>query len=906
MLNSERNPQMNDTDNNSENEHGFTLVPTDSLERGFMTHWFNVLEESLQYIIGTAIEYESYNIDLQDNITITFTAYERVPDDLSWEIDDTVVVVTRPDAHRTEEVVIGVLARVTSNTIAVYSGERLSSTQLQSLEYGRYIKIDATGTISAIRRQQYAIEAFLGMRQMANDHLSDIIVDPTHLPATTALPSHILDFYQDWLAADKKNAVRAGLMCNEVFLMQGPPGTGKTTVIAEIALQILTDNPNARILITSQSNIAVDHALAQISSASGTENWPTMLRLGRAGEIGEPWTPENATASFKKALSDKLATVVRELPSVQFPEVVEQKNRLQQQAQTIAMSSHLVDEVSLAVEELDKQKARLTNLYNRYDTADELTAYAYSDFCSALNSIVELVNLNRTDYATETEALCAVQKYLEARKLAKVINGVLTLRQSQRFAARVSAFISTILSVFKRNKSETTYLVIDIEAIEIGVLSEWVTATERLESIHADYIRLRQDLSEQIASAEGTKSGQQRRLASLIERLMNVLSIRHRTWDFESADANVWLSFAIDKLLALSTSLHNESIAYQQKIIAFTVNDWANCVYSLDFTQAIIDRAKVIGCTCLYAGAHEMDRYRKFDWVIVDEAGRATVPEVLVPLVKASKLMLVGDERQLPPTITNTMQEISRRLDTTASYDLSTTIFAAMMKRTEFFGGTHYTRLRTQFRMRPEIGRLVSRVFYRGFLINGLTDALPDYNLVPKPVTWLSTSNTASSIRSETSLGTSFYNAYEVELIAELLEQLERECQILDLRPSVGVISGYRAQLVQLRQRIAPRDSRRWRHIRIEIATVDAFQGRECNIIIYSTVRSNRPNRIGFLRDYRRLNVALSRAQHLLIMVGDHQMMYDAFVGTDANPFVFVIDYMRSHPEDCTILSVQR
>ena len=88
----------------------------------------------------------------------------------------------------------------------------------------------------------------------------------------------------------------------------------------------------------------------------------------------------------------------------------------------------------------------------------------------------------------------------------------------------------------------------------------------------------------------------------------------------------------------------------------------------------------------------------------------------------------------------------------------------------------------------------------------------------------------------------------------------------------------------------------------IDIATVDSFQGRECDVVIYSTVRSNAARKIGFLRDYRRLNVALSRARDLLIIVGDDFMMENAVLGTASNPFSGVLNHIRTNPDECRIV----
>ena len=135
-----------------------------------------------------------------------------------------------------------------------------------------------------------------------------------------------------------------------------------------------------------------------------------------------------------------------------------------------------------------------------------------------------------------------------------------------------------------------------------------------------------------------------------------------------------------------------------------------------------------------------------------------------------------------------------------------------------------------------------------------------------------------------------------------MLAKMEEKSRERRRRPSVAVISGYSAQVELLTTRIDTEDQERWRNIQIEIATVDSFQGRECDVVIYSTVRSNSEQRIGFLKDRRRINVALSRARDLLVIVGDGYMMESATIGAELNPFASVLNHIRSHPEECRII----
>jgi superfamily I DNA and/or RNA helicase len=154
----------------------------------------------------------------------------------------------------------------------------------------------------------------------------------------------------------------------------------------------------------------------------------------------------------------------------------------------------------------------------------------------------------------------------------------------------------------------------------------------------------------------------------------------------------------------------------------------------------------------------------------------------------------------------------------------------------------------------------------------------------------------------ETRRGQSFANWSEANLILRKLQELEEICRQHQWQPTVGVISGYFAQVEQLRREIDPDNASRWRQLQLEIATVDSFQGRECDVVIYSTVRSNQARQIGFLKDYRRINVALSRARDSLVIVGDDFMMRNATIGSDDNPFATVLEHLRSHPDECSIV----
>ena len=583
-----------------------------------------------------------------------------------------------------------------------------------------------------------------------------------------------LDYYQDFLSDDKKEAVSKAVSSNELFLIQGPPGTGKTAVIAEIVLQILRRNPDARILLTSQSNIAVDHALAQIATAAG-ETSPYMIRLGRSEKISdERWTIQGRASALRQEVREKCDAVLSELGKAE---------RLARAEAGVAYDDHSAKEgVTLWIERAKALVAELKEQERQLETA-----------------------------------------------------------QRGRLASIMQAFVSDRLNETRKRLQDQFDALIGLMSLSIEYTG--TNANEVLAQI------IRADASQ--TESEVDLTGQ----AAELNRVQELRRI---------------------------------------------VGEWNRVAWQTpDMQHLIVEQSNVVAATCLYSGGNRMPEVT-FDWAIVDEAGRATVPEVLIPIAKAERVILVGDERQLPPMVDD---EISgdEPVRSSDDYPLDTSLFQTLVEQAEQEGHWHLAALRRQYRMHPGIGDLISQVFYDSNLQQGReADDFPTYDWLRRPVCWLSTSALAD--KAESRRGQSFANFAEIDLIYQWLQDFEMECRQRNLRHEVGIISGYQAQVSELARRIDPDDSSRWQSLQIEVATVDSFQGRECDVVLYSTVRSNQRRNIGFLRDYRRLNVALSRAKNLLVIVGDDFMMRNAVTGTDENPFAKVLEHIRLHSEECEII----
>ncbi|XP_015126226.1 regulator of nonsense transcripts 1 homolog [Diachasma alloeum] len=276
--------------------------------------------------------------------------------------------------------------------------------------------------------------------------------------------------------------------------------------------------------------------------------------------------------------------------------------------------------------------------------------------------------------------------------------------------------------------------------------------------------------------------------------------------------------------------------------------------------KELLEAADVICCTCVGAGDPRLHRL-KFHSILIDESMQATEPECMVPVVLGAKqLILVGDHCQLGPVV---------MCKKAARAGLSQSLFERLVVL-----GIRPFRLEVQYRMHPDLSRFPSNFFYEGSLQNGV--CADERKLVKidfpwpvpdKPMFFYVTQGQEEIAGS----GTSYLNRTEASNVEKITTRFLR-CGV---KPEqIGVITPYegqRAYLVQYMQYQGSLHSKLYQEI--EVASVDAFQGREKDIIIMSCVRSNEHQGIGFLNDPRRLNVALTRAKYGIIIVGNPKVL---------------------------------
>lgn len=277
-------------------------------------------------------------------------------------------------------------------------------------------------------------------------------------------------------------------------------------------------------------------------------------------------------------------------------------------------------------------------------------------------------------------------------------------------------------------------------------------------------------------------------------------------------------------------------------IIAEELNDPLN--KSLE--KALALSANVAGMTCNRTAAYDFrDTTEMFDVAIIDEVCKATLPEILAPLIIAKKAILLGDPKQLPPVFCSEEQEIIHQLE-------SCHLDRYMYIDTLFEESSTMLLLDTQYRMSNQIGEMISTLFYDGNLKNGRDEDTAN------PLSWVSYTPTKRwpTIQEESSERPRIFNEDEGNIIVDLVTEIQN----LTPKTTIGIITPYKAQAALLRKCIQQSEN-------IKIDTVDGFQGKERDVIIFSVTRTAGSYR--FLADTRRLNVALSRAKDRIIIVGD-------------------------------------
>ena len=622
-------------------------------------------------------------------------------------------------------------------------------------ESGELIE-DVRQETSQFKKQVEACKKF-EKTDVVNPALCSILATPE----TTAMPNNAYlqtwefeNFRDEVFNSNLKNddtqreAVLEALHHKPVYLIQGPPGAGKTTVIVELIRQLIKRHNDVNILVTSQSNLAVDNVLEKLD------------------EINQK---EEADLLFMRLASENT---------------------------------------------LEKENIRTTILPHTFEN--------------------KLKN-----WVTETE-----------QQAKKYFSENFSTQQNHKNLIEFYDF----------------YSLLDKE-------NDWNKFNNRLR-MSQNYLK---QLFENAKDFKEVKKIFEKELGSEFLKLKNI----QRDWF--AFLGGVTVEDGKDRKKSM---LNNGST-------------------EIDFLTAMMLQTNIMGATCIHIASSKYSKVNFcFDYVIMDESSKASPAETLVPINMGQNIILIGDHNQLPPVVTreeavkkNVKTELEDNgLDFEKAFGES--LFEKLIKAFEADESkqNYIKMLDIQYRMPKQVGSLISKYFYDSKLKNPETSIIPDYDkqkhheLTLKKDTsiiFFITSKRENPKDNDNSLNRQ--NKCNVKAIKELLEKLNTlySDNLAKSKPfTIGIIAGYRGQVDLLKSSInlsqysnfvqveTDESGKQKKTNLIEINTVDKFQGAERDIIIYDIVRSSKgQSNIGFLDDYRRINVAFSRVKRLLVVVGDSEFL---------------------------------
>ncbi|MBX5457365.1 MAG: AAA family ATPase [Thermogemmatispora sp.] len=722
------------------------------------------------------------------------------------------------------------------------------------------------GSEAAFRVQQEAIER-LRNGEATNSSLLAVLAEDRYQPYSEPQPQP-----HPRLNTAQATAFRRALAVKDLLLVQGPPGTGKTHTISEIVRACT--RRGERVLVTARTHKAVDNVLRSL---------PRELNILRVGQ------ELLVSPEVKSLLIDERARSL-------------QTSLLK----ATAALRQALEELAAHQDEIDRFVAQSPQLRQRLTELNASCSAAWIDYSQTRQRLQAQINQER-----ET----AQQRYAASRQLLEKIR-----RRGERLSRR---------AVSARSRQHWRLL---------GAFWRW--RLPRLQRRLAELQQAFQATSEQLQQLASDLASLDRR-ASQLEQEQPLNSLRRRyeqaatVFQHEQGAVSRQLQRFLMELRALLPAQELPAPASDYASLLQSLQDfaqrWSTRLRSLlarrlqllrdwqhtlevrhqDLYPFLLRMANVIGATCIGSATARVLSDVTFDLVLVDEAGQISLADLLVPLVRGKRAVLVGDHQQLPPIIDQTVRQrlaaLSQQGTINSAEDAVEEDLAAietMLSKSMFemlvegVDEQHFVMLTEQYRMSERIARFVSTQFYGGRLQTANLPRLQRARcesdpLFAAPFTFIDTAEMKAPYRLERG---HYYNEAEAQIIAELAlraQQQGREWRI---------IVPYQEQAACIRHWLEKTAAEHGLELQSLIATVDSFQGGESDLVFYSFTRSNPRHAVGFLQEQRRLNVALTRAREQLILVGDSRTLLNAVSGGQpAEDFRrlmhAVLDYARSQGE---------
>jgi superfamily I DNA and/or RNA helicase len=609
----------------------------------------------------------------------------------------------------------------------------------------------------------------------------------------------------------QREAIDIAINTPDIAIIQGPPGTGKTTVIRAIIARLnMIYNGDVRILVSSAQHDAVDNAIENVEYGG--------LPVNR---IGGKKVDKSSIA--EKSILKWISEV-----SKNCEEVLNREENGQERL--------LIREVLMLLQDIHKHK-------NNPEETRKLFIELYSLLIkiSFDQSIIE-----RIERLVKTSNIGKNNSNLDGNEPSYL--EIVSLLQLQRVS---------LSSYMDDGRDHLTQLVRFVRSnidIEIEVPNVWNELRMTMDEV--DIERLLPAFKDSI---------------EVYLDKFNVNSSLEIDDDLFTLDVNSIL----EDIQTYFEGYFNKSSQTLSDILWDLKDQLEN---PQKVSELINKYTKINAATCQQSVLNSVSTLKLksnivYDYVIIDEAARANPLDLLIPMSLGKQIILVGDHKQLPHLLEEDVVKslLEHKNDPEIRELLNEPLFSRLFKMLEKTKHTVHNRtvmLRDQYRMHPKIAKFVSDCFYEGSLLSGVTVEQKQHNLKrynDSPIAWI---DVPRSFGEESVInGQSKSRKVEVEKVMEEVHQ------VLDSNTeySIGIITFYKQQAINFQNEIGKLSL--LDQGRIEVGTVDSFQGKEFDVVILSTVRSNRSKekrkRVGFLDSKNRLNVAFSRGKRLLLVVGD-------------------------------------
>lgn len=620
----------------------------------------------------------------------------------------------------------------------------------------------------------------------------------------------------------QREAIKAGMQTKDIALVLGPPGTGKTTVIVEWVLHFIKEKK--KVLISSKNNKAVDNVFERIAQFRQQEEYKDlgMIRIGN---------------------SDKVQANVREfLPENQHAQIFSIIT-----GSTTKSTSKTKEDIK-TINSVKAQLQKITDHSKEFFTVKRNLAAKYS-------SLREM-----------GEELVALKKIIDTLKGERI--QLLTDINSKKIyleEAEKKGFIMKLLTSFITKRVKKQYEELKVRAEDISIYKA------KVEEYNQKALQFRNEYENED-------------LKKLKEEF---LSVREKTFK-EEMGIEAKFSLPMGDISYILNESEEEFISLTEKVkdtdrklnnIKDIITEWEDMVRDKDnnvLSEILIGNASIVGATCIGINSNRVFRNVDFDVAIIDEAGQIQIHDVIVPMSRAEKTLMLGDHKQIPPSVDEEMLERCNNAHIKTEL-LKKSFFEYVFERNRFPEENKFM-LDTQFRMPAEIADILSKKFYDGKYLSfekkvGLPSLCPE--IFKRPFVIIDTSDNPPSYRHEHTVDGKCYNKCEIDMVTALLEKMKvGEGNPIVSLDEIGIITPYKRQAEMMRENVHKHFNLLSRtQVESMIATLDSFQGQEREMIIYSCTRSNEWNSIGFLSELRRINVAMSRCKKQLVLVGDFNFL---------------------------------